>query len=164
MCSVIPISGCSRWSEPHRCGMPGEHTGERTTEPCVRPHMERRMSALVRLATQRTATNSVRLCELRATFRMLGGGVVCRRTSRYLAQNKESGRERPLRKSFATAWPSAKRGRSRPDPSLNLPHKAGCRRPRSLPHSPAPDTDINVRLTQPRAMSIAAEGGPAAWH
>ena len=133
-------------------------------EPCVRTHIATPILVGVRLATLRLANKSGRHCKLRGVVRIERGGVLCRRKGRYPAQNHESGRERPLPKGVSTAWPSANQGRSRPDLSLNLPHEIGPRRPRPLPHSPAPDNDINARLVQPRVMSIAAQGGPAAWH
>ena len=76
----------------------------------------------------------------------------------------KSGRERPPLKRWFVAQPPSKGGRSRPDVSQIVPHDVGPSRARFVPHSPAPVTDSVPRFYQPRTVSIAAQGGPAAWH
>jgi hypothetical protein len=76
----------------------------------------------------------------------------------------KSGRERPPLKRWFIAQRPSKGGRSRPDVSQIVPHEVGPSRARFVPLSHAPVTDSVPRFYQPRTVSIAAEGGPAAWH
>lgn len=143
--------------------MPGEHIGERTPEPCVRTHLSMRGCCRSRVVAVVSVDIRVPLYHLRADVRLEAGGDLCRLKGRHPAQNRESGRERPLRNAALAAWLSASRGRSRPDLTQSLPHEVGLRRTRLSPQSSAPFTDITARLCEPCATSIAIRRIPS-WH
>ena len=161
---LIPISSFSRWSERPNEGAAGEHVGEHPLEPCVRATSAASIYVEPVLRSRRPHRKSVQACRLASRINVPDGGVLCRRDRPRAGANFESGRERPHRDCSVKARLSVEWGRSRPDASQIVPHDVGPSRARFLPHSPAPATDSVARFYQPRTLSIAAEGGPAAWH
>ncbi len=163
MSLLTPISSFSRWSVPPEQSAMGEHVGERRLEPCVRGTNAAWTCHKPALRARRRRQKSVQARGLASDTNAFDGGVLCRRDLPRAGANFESGRERPhlggsIKTQLAAQW-----GRSRPGASQIVPHDVGPTRARIFPHSSAPVNDSVARVEQPRTLSIAAEGGPAAW-
>jgi hypothetical protein len=164
MSLLTPISSFSRWSERPKQSAVGEHVGEHPLEPCVRANNAASTCGEPALRARRRHRKSVQAGRLAPHINAPDGGVLCRPDRPRTGANFESGRERPHRDCSVKARLSVEWGRSRPDASQIVPHDVGPTRARIVPHSSAPVADSVARFYQPRTLSIAAEGGPAAWH
>ena len=153
---LAPISNCVPSSEPHSSSSLGEHVGERGLGPCVRPTLVATNCEKRLRASNPRLRKSVQVWDLAETALPLAGGALCRLRWRASAPNIESGRERPRPAVLTTARLASKRGRSRPDLALNLPHDVGQSRTRIVPRPRAPFKQRVARHGRRLAWSFAS--------